>query len=135
MIKKILCITAFICTPITATAGADIKENLITKENTVKELTIKKKDHNINNGKEEISHKKIFDAKKGEKLSSVIKRWSNSEDWTLYWGTKDDYILPVDINISGNLENSLELISESLTKSNIEMKIDMFKTNKAVVVK
>lgn len=127
MIKKILCLSALFLVPTFASAD-DVKTN--AKENVV----IKK--NADTKGKEVVDNNKTtFEAKKGERLSDVIIRWSESEGWKVHWAYSEDYILPVDVTIRGNLKDTLELVSQSLTDSNIDVKIQMFTHNKAILVK
>ena len=127
MIKRMLCLSALFMVP-TFTVAEDVKPD--TKENVVVKKSADSK------GKEVVNNKKTtFDAKKGEKLSDVITRWSESEGWKVHWAYSEDYILPVDVTVRGNLKDTLELVSQSLTDSNIDVKIQMFTQNKAILVK
>jgi hypothetical protein len=122
-----LCLSALIMVPTFAVAeggDSDVKENVVVKKNVESK------------GKEVVQdNKTTFEAKKGERLSDVIIRWSESEGWKVHWAYSEDYILPVDVSIRGNLKDTLEMVSQSLTDSSIDVKIQMFTKNKAILVK
>lgn len=138
MIKRFMCISALLLTPTIALAnGGNSIENEKNNDLVVqKENVVVKKEKGDTSGKESYqSTSSIFEAKKGERLSSVIKRWAESEGWSVHWAYSDDYILPVDVSIKGDLKSTLELVSRSLTDSRIDVNIKMYTLNKAVVIR
>lgn len=83
----------------------------------------------------QVAYKNIFKANKGEKLSEVLTRWAEKEDWNLYWSSKSDFFLPTDIELQGGIETVFVSVGEALKREGISFDISLYRLNKTVVVK
>lgn len=82
-----------------------------------------------------VEKQSLFTAKKGERLSSVLGKWASQEDWSLYWSAEDDFILPADMSVTGNVETVFTRVGEALSSEGIDYQIKLYKMNNTIVVK
>ena len=61
---------------------------------------------------------RIWQAKSGQTLKSVLLKWSQEENISLLWQAKEIYRLDYDVYISGTFKNAIDvLLSQGLTNS------------------
>lgn len=82
-----------------------------------------------------VEKKSLFTAKKGQRLSTVLGEWAHQEDWDLYWSAEDDFIIPTDMSITGNIASVFKKVGEALTSEGIDYQIKLYKMNNTIVVK
>ena len=77
----------------------------------------------------------VFEAKKGTKLSKVLSDWANQENWDLYWSAEDDFIIPTNIKMTGDIEYVFTKVGEALASEGIDYQIKLYRLNSTIVVK
>ena len=85
--------------------------------------------------KTETMKSSVFEAKKGTKLSKVLTNWANQENWDLYWSAEDDFIIPANINMTGNIEYVFKKVGDALASEGIDYQIKLYRLNNTIVVK
>jgi hypothetical protein len=66
---------------------------------------------------------------KGERLSTVIERWSKIEGWTLVWAAELDPVMAASVEYKGTYKDSIVEVFKTLAANGGHFQLDLYKLN------